>query len=301
MRIMFYDVETARVTNIGSICAIGWILLDNDHELSSGYSLINPHCTFDKKNISIHGITEKDVADSPCFAEYWNSTLRDIMGSSLVIAHNAGFDLSATEQAIYGAGLEDPGIDYIDSLPIIRHFIPDSNSYRLIDLAAYFSYEYRAHDALEDVKALHHVLCSIRDKFNYEDLSALLIRSGVISENTLTNRYLPHRIIDKNMFRSDSRCHDIVTQINDSLSGLRICITGDINGYEREDIERMIMERGGRMTSSVSGKTDYLVVGCYPDRDDGFISGKHRTAIELINQGAKVRIINPDDFFSMLK
>ena len=55
------------------------------------------------------------------------------------------------------------------------------------------------------------------------------------------------------------------------------------------------------MTSSVSGKTDYLVVGCYPDYYDGFVSGKHKTAIELISQGAKVKIINPEEFFSILK
>ena len=47
MRIMIYDVETAQMNNIGSICSVGWILLDNDQEISSGYSLINPHCGFD--------------------------------------------------------------------------------------------------------------------------------------------------------------------------------------------------------------------------------------------------------------
>lgn len=301
MRILFYDVETAKGTNIGSICAIGWLLFDNDREISSGYSLINPLCSFDKRNIAIHGITENDVADSPCFAEYWNSTLREIMCSSLVISHNASFDLSATEQALYRAGMDDPGIEYMDSLPVIRHYIPDVSSYRLSNLASLFSYEYNAHDALEDVRALHYVLCSIRDRFHYEDLGTLLIRSGVISQNTLTNKYLPHRIVEKNLFHSYSRCSDSVTQINDSLSGLRICITGDIDGYGRAELERMIIERGGKMTTSVSGRTDLLVVGYYPFQGEGYMSLKQKNAIELINQGAKIRIISPDEFFSILK
>lgn len=301
MRILVYDVETAKTNNIGSICAVGWILLDNDMQVDSGYSLINPKCTFDQKNTSIHGITSSDVKDAPCFFDYWNDILHNIMSNSLVIAHSAGFDLSATEQALFAAGIKDDGIDYIDSIQVCRHFLPDEDSYRLCDLASKFSYSYSAHNALEDVKALLTVLTSLRDANKLEDLAALLIRSNAVTENTLTNRYLPHRIIDKNSFRSNPRCHDIVEIINDSLSGIKICITGDIGDYERADLERMIMERSGKMTSSVSSKTDYLVVGSYPDRYEGFVSGKHKTAIDLIENGAKVRIISPKEFFDLLK
>lgn len=301
MRILIYDVETANVSNIGSICAVGWIQLNNDEQISSGYTLINPNCSFDQKNISIHGITAEAVKNAPLFSDYWNDTLHDVMSKSLVIAHSAGFDLSATEQALFAAGLQDDGIDYIDSIQICRHFLPDEESYRLCDLASKFSYSYSSHNALEDVKALLKVLISLRDINGLEDLASLLVRSNAVTENTLTNRYLPHRIIDKNRFRTNPRCHDVVDTINDSLAGIKICITGDIGNYERADLERMIMERSGRMTSAVSGKTDYLVVGSYPDRSEGFISGKHKTALTLIEEGAKVRIISPEEFFAMLK
>ena len=301
MRILLYDVETAMCCNIGTICAVGWILLDNDVQISSGYSLINPHCHFDKKNISIHGITPDDVVDAPSFADYWKSTLHDPMVSSLVISHSAGFDLSATEQALFECNLVDTGIDYVDSLEICKRLLPDAESYRLIDLAQMFDYTYDAHNAFEDVKALYHVLCSLRDFNHLEDIAALLVRGCSSVQNTLTNHYLPHNIVDKYRFRGNPKCHDIIETINDSLSGIRICITGDIDGYERPDLDRMIMERSGRMTTSVSKKTDFLVVGSYPEYPDGYISTKHRTALTLAEQGEKVRIITPAEFFDMLK
>ena len=56
MRALIYDVETAQNTNIGSICAVGWILLENDEIQNEGYSLINPQCTFyvNEENLNIH-------------------------------------------------------------------------------------------------------------------------------------------------------------------------------------------------------------------------------------------------------
>ena len=118
MRILIYDVETARTKDIGSICSVGWILLDNDRIAEEGYSLINPHCPFSNVNSKIHGIKAADVQDAPCFADYWEQKLGTLMKSSLVVAHSANFDLSATEQALYEANITDTGIDYLDTIPV---------------------------------------------------------------------------------------------------------------------------------------------------------------------------------------
>ena len=37
MYLLAYDVETANAKNIGSICAVGWVLLDNDVIADQGY------------------------------------------------------------------------------------------------------------------------------------------------------------------------------------------------------------------------------------------------------------------------
>lgn len=303
MRILIYDVETAQKSNIGSICSVGWILLENDNIINEGYSLINPKCSFSHINTQIHGITSADVADAPCFAEYWESTLCPLMTSSLVVAHSANFDLSATEQALFTSNIPDPGIYYLDSLSVIKALIK-APSYKLSDLASITHFEYKAHNAGEDVKALLHVLFFVKDLCGFEDLAAMLIRTPVRAENTKTNAYVPKQLDGlPNRYPNYSHCTDEVQVIDQRLQGFRICITGDIPGVERSSIEQMILEHGGKPTSGVSGKTDYLIVGTYNDPVSGLpvMTSKHKKALEFIEQGGKIQIISYDTFSEMIK
>lgn len=299
MRILSYDVETSNQKDIGSICAVGWVLLDDSRILEQGYATINPCCPFSESNTAVHGIVADDVKDAPTFAQYWESKLGPLMTKSLVIAHSADFDMSATEQALYKAGIPDPGIDYIDTLSLIRQFV-ETDSYKLSALAERIGYVYTAHHAGEDAMALVHVLEQIRCAVGLEDIPALLIRGNNGIKNTLTNTYHPKTI--KNLdYAARSHCRDGVEQVDDCLCGLRFCLTGDIPGYERPEIERMILAHGGKPTSGVSGKTNYLVVGVYPDYGPDYVSGKQKKAFELISQGVNIKIISPEDLLRMIK
>ena len=301
MKILLYDVETAGNFNSGSICSVGWILLNNDEISDSGSSLINPQCPFQKKNIEIHGITPEAVEGAPTFAEYWESTLKDLMSSSLVVAHNANFDLSETEQALYNSGITDPGIDYFDTLEMFKNLF-SADSYSLSYLCNLINYHYDEHDPLEDVKALYALLQAVKQSMNYSDFPDMFLRSHVAAENTLSNTYDPKSTIRNHSFSYDnsSRCREDVEQMDENLKGLRFCFTGDIPGFGRAELEKIIKEHGGRMTGSVSGKTDFLVVGFYEEFGSGYVSGKQKAAMELISQGGKIQIITPDAFFSMV-
>ena len=48
------------------------------------------------------------------------------------------------------------------------------------------------------------------------------------------------------------------------LAGLAIVVTGSLQGFTRDQAEAAIAERGGKATSSVSKRTDFLVVGQDP-------------------------------------
>ncbi len=48
------------------------------------------------------------------------------------------------------------------------------------------------------------------------------------------------------------------------LSGLTFVVTGALEGFSREGIEAYILENGGKVSSAVSAKTNYLVLGADP-------------------------------------
>ncbi|HOL22031.1 MAG TPA: NAD-dependent DNA ligase LigA [bacterium] len=51
---------------------------------------------------------------------------------------------------------------------------------------------------------------------------------------------------------------------SNKLAGLTFVITGTLDGYTRDEITDLIKRHGGRVTESVSSKTDYLVCGKEP-------------------------------------
>lgn len=301
MNILVYDVETANPSNIGSICAVGWVLLRDGVEAESGYSLINPHCSFSDICSAIHGITNKDVQDAPSFKDYWNLVLSEKMYHSLVIAHNAGFDMAATEQALFNYGIPDLGIDYIDSLAVLRSLM-DADSYKLADLANAAGYTYHQHNALEDAKALAFVLKYVSTSLGFSEISELFLRSHIASATTLNNHYEPKGIWNK-VDSHPLQVAPLPHLPSGSVSGLRFCITGGIPGYDRYEIEKMIEECGGKTTSAVSGKTDYLLVGSYESYEGfpaDYVSGKTKKALEIIEEGGKIKIIHFDDLLALL-
>ena len=46
-----------------------------------------------------------------------------------------------------------------------------------------------------------------------------------------------------------------------TLKGLTVVATGSLEGFTRDSVTEAITQRGGKASSSVSSKTDYLVAG----------------------------------------
>ena len=73
------------------------------------------------------------------------------------------------------------------------------------------------------------------------------------------------------------------------LDGLKFVFTGSLNNYTRTEVKDLVEKAGGRAVSSVSSKTDYLVIGDNP-------GSKYDQAQEL-----GVEILNEADFKEMIE
>ena len=97
------------------------------------------------------------------------------------------------------------------------------------------------------------------------------------------------KIIEK--WQSDGVVMESVTQssLPQTLAGLTIVVTGSLEKFTRDGVSEEITQRGGKAASSVSKKTDYVVVGDSP-------GSKAQKAEEL-----GVRIINEAQFVTLLE
>ena len=78
---------------------------------------------------------------------------------------------------------------------------------------------------------------------------------------------------------------------DNSIAGLTFVITGDVEHFKnRRELSDFIESKGGKVTGSVTGKTDYLI-----NNDVMSNSGKNKKAKEL-----GVKIINEDEFLELV-
>ena len=99
MNFIAVDVETANPA-ASSICQIGIATYRNGNLHSNWSSLINPNSHFDSFNVSLHGINENAVRNSPTWSSL-RPTVLDLMKDQIVVTHSP-FDRTAILRASMG-------------------------------------------------------------------------------------------------------------------------------------------------------------------------------------------------------
>ena len=78
-----------------------------------------------------------------------------------------------------------------------------------------------------------------------------------------------------------------------TLKGMTLVVTGSLESFTRDSVNEAIIERGGKVSSSVSKKTDYVVVGSEPGSkaskaaELGVPALDEKSFIELLKNGPK--------------
>ncbi len=144
------DFETAN-SDRGSVCSVGLARVENGEVVGGLHQLIRPEpLVFDPMNVAIHGISARDVADAPTFAEFWPTLWRAVSGP--LVAHNAAFDMSVLRYSLDRAGLAYPETDYFCTLVISRLIWPHRSTHALNHIASDMGLSFQHHDAAEDAR-----------------------------------------------------------------------------------------------------------------------------------------------------
>lgn len=300
------DFETATV-NLDSACAIGLAAVRDREIVETEYSLIKPpDMHFLRENIDIHGITPDMVVDSPEFDDLWNDRLRKYFGHSLVIAHNARFDMSVLKESLVYS--DCPDFKYVDSVSIARDFVPGKKT--LTNCAEHLGIDMgQHHNALDDAITCANIVlkclelsrfgdighfCFSRDNIKIHHFSDLSAQKTIQKKGYMRKTYpVPGNIP---ILHPKPRAE--VFNDHHPLYKKNIVFTGTFP-VSRDEMIKMAVEAGAIVKSDVSAKVHYLVVG-KPDpqyADENGRMKKERTAAELNDSGkAKIKIIDLQRF-----
>ena len=163
----YFDVETPNRRN-DRICSMGIIHVDNGVTVHEGVYLVNPEVSFDAFNIDLHGISPEMVAGQPTLKEWWPEIEKYFI-DSVIVAHNATFDLGVLSKTIAHYRLGTYQFEYLCTLEKARrHLNYKRNS--LDYLCSTFGVLMdRHHEALSDAKACQGLFYIFVERFGLED------------------------------------------------------------------------------------------------------------------------------------
>lgn len=298
------DFETANAYR-GSPCAVGLVRYRSGRPVDERRWLIRPPEQvdyFDSFNTALHGIDAEAVKAAP----RWNLVLPAIVeyiGTDVVVAHNAGFDIGVIRYACAVDGIEWPEMRFLCTLVLARHsmrlpsyrlpFVADACGFEMVD----------HHEPLADARAVGRIVAALALQAGASDLPALAaahrlcigrMSSGVYtgSVSTLSDAGRP--------VRSDTNPE---ADPDGHLYGRVVVFTGSLMSMTRQIAWDECARAGAIPDQTPTKRTNVLVVGDINPavlRPGSNITGKARKAFELQDKGQDIEVMTEDDFIRCL-
>lgn len=125
----------------------------------------------------------------------------------------------------------------------------------------------------------------------------LVLKDGIITDEEKS--YLLNVLSDFN--NPIESCSANIDKLN--LRDKQVVLTGNFVNGSKDEITSKLEMLGASVKNSVSGKTDYVIVGGYGSNDwaCGNYGSKVKKALELQSKGKDIKIIKEEEFFKCLK
>ncbi|MFE0340398.1 PolC-type DNA polymerase III [Priestia megaterium] len=165
-----FDVETTGLSAVyDTIIELAAVKMKEGEIIDRFERFANPHHPLSATTIELTGITDDMVQNAPEISE----VLRDFhewMGDSILVAHNASFDMGFLNMGLQKIGLEKAANGVIDTLELGRFLYPHMKNHRLNTLAKKFDIELvQHHRAIYDAETTGYLLNKmLKDAFERE-------------------------------------------------------------------------------------------------------------------------------------
>lgn len=147
------DFETAN-GNPSSVCSVGVVVVRDNKLIETYYSLIRPEPDYYSwHNTQVHGLSDKDTYNSPCFQEVWQA-IEELIDGLPLVAHNKGFDESCLKACFKTYNMDYPDYKFYCTYRDVKKLFKELPNYQLQTVSAFAGYDLKNHHhALEDAMA----------------------------------------------------------------------------------------------------------------------------------------------------
>lgn len=302
------DVETTGINhNKDKIIEIAAVKYHHGVEFDVFESLVNPQCIIPDTVSAITGIHPCDIIDAPTIIDVLPD-FKEFLGDLPFVAHNASFDKAFLSDSYAELGYNFSNKS-IDTLKLAQKAFPNLESYKLESLKHILNIQTQvSHRALPDV----YTTAALFEKCNEQLRKAQIEKIGekdLALVPALEPESKPKRPPIKYWKAEKSpKASELVPTVetidtSNPLYGKNIVFTGELS-IARAEAMQIAVNCGAIVKSSVSRKTNYLVVGTQDKTlvgDDG-LSTKEECAYKLNSEGkATVVFLNEEQFLQLIK
>ena len=170
----FFDIETTglALNNGDKICEVAALKVCNGEKISSFHSLVNPGRMVSPGAYAVNGITAEMLSDKPKFGQIGDDLLK-VMSGTVVVCHNASFDISFLETELDQAGLFLPPLRIVDTLILARKCFKFPRN-RLGDIARSLGIKVdQQHRAMDDCIITMNIFQKFIESFKQQGIKTL--------------------------------------------------------------------------------------------------------------------------------
>jgi len=276
-------------TSYGHIpCSIGIVEFIDGKKVSEYYTLIKPiDLRFSHINSGINNIYLEDVLHEREFNEIWDEIAYYFVERNIV-AHNASTDISILNKTLEHYKINKPNYKSYCTLKVSQNLLKLEN-YKLSTVAKNFQIKQdNYHNALDDAFICGQLLINlfaISTEKNQIENFGYYFSSSKSSISAVENYFFKSNVSKLDINYSKEVDLSLV-----KILGKTFVISGVFTKFNRDDLKKAIEDNGGKVGSSISAKTDFVIAG------DNMGPAKLEKATKL-----NVAIISEDDFIEMLR
>lgn len=305
MNFVGIDFETANEKR-NSPCSIGIVVVKNSEIIEKVHHLIKPkEMRFMPINIGIHGIRPSMVQDELEFDKVWEKIKR-YFNDSLVIAHNASFDISVLRNTLELYDIEMPSFNYICTMKLSRNFYSNLDNAKLNTVNNFLGYEFKHHDALADAVACGNILLNISEELKSKDINEISKLVGVTLGSVDKNGYKPSstksRILKQSNKAPSKQNEETARNLNfTAFENEVVVFTGGLASMTRDEAIELVRKLNGTVGSSVTKKTTCIVTNNkdIEDLHRNEMSNKLKKTMDLRQKGQNIKLLNEEAFLKL--